>query len=240
MTLGSVLFGFLAGLLSTLSPCVLPLLPLVLGSAVNAHRWGALALSVGVVVSFVAVGMFVATVGFSIGLDTGFFRVAAASLLIVLGAVLLSAGLQQRFAVLASGVSNTGHGLLARLTPAGWGGQLLVGLMLGAVWSPCVGPTLGTASLLAARGEQLGGVLVVMLAFGVGAALPLAIIGSLSREALMRWRGRLTSTGTTGKYVLGAGTVLVGVMILTGVDHEVEALLVAHSPAWLSGLTTRF
>lgn len=240
MTLGSVLFGFLAGLLSTLSPCVLPLLPLVLGSAVNAHRWGALALSVGVVVSFVAVGMFVATVGFSIGLDTGFFRVAAASLLIVLGAVLLSAGLQQRFAVLASGVSNTGHGLLARLTPAGWGGQLLVGVMLGAVWSPCVGPTLGTASLLAARGEQLGGVLVVMLAFGVGAALPLAIIGSLSREALMRWRGRLTSTGTTGKYVLGAGTVLVGVMILTGVDHEVEALLVAHSPAWLSGLTTRF
>ncbi len=240
MTLGSVLFGLLAGLLSTLSPCVLPLLPLVLGSAVNAHRWGAVALSMGVVASFVAVGMFVATIGFSIGLDTGFFRILAAALLIALGVVLLSAGLQQRFAVLASGASTVGHGLLARLTPSGWGGQLLIGLILGAVWSPCVGPTLGTASLLAARGEQLGGVLAVMLAFGVGAALPLAVIGSLSREALMRWRGRLASTGNRGKYVLGAGTVLVGVMILTGVDHQVEAFVVTHSPGWLSGLTTRF
>ena len=63
--LGSLGLGLLAGVLSTLSPCVLPLLPLVLGGAAAAHRYGRLALAAGLVVSFVGVGMFVATIGFS-------------------------------------------------------------------------------------------------------------------------------------------------------------------------------
>ena len=240
MTGGSILFGFFAGVLSTLSPCVLPLLPLVLGSAVTAHRWGVLALSAGMVLSFVSVGLFVATIGFSAGLSGEFFRMVSAVLLIGLGIVLLSGALQQRFAVLASGMGNAGNNLLNRLTPTGWEGQLLVGLVLGAVWTPCVGPTLGAASVLASRGENLGAVAAVMIAFGFGAALPLAVVGSLSREALMRWRGKLMGAGQGGKYILGGGTLIVGLLILTGLDHRLETLLVAVSPAWLTDLTTRF
>jgi cytochrome c biogenesis protein CcdA len=240
MTGGSILFGLLAGVLSTLSPCVLPLLPLVLGSAVTAHRWGVVALTAGMVVSFVTVGLFVATVGFSAGLDSDFFRMAAAVLLIALGAVLLSGALQQRFALLTSGLGNAGNTILARITPSGWSGQFVVGLVLGAVWTPCVGPTLGAASVLASRGEDLASVAAVMVAFGIGAALPLALVGSLSREALLRWRGRLMGAGQGGKYVLGGGTLAVGLLILTGGDHRVEAFLVGIAPDWLTDLTTRF
>ena len=103
MGIGSIGFGFLAGVLSTLSPCVLPLLPLVLGSAAAAHRYGMAALAAGLVVAFVAVGLFVATIGFSIGLDSDFFRNASAVLLAGVGIVLLSGALQQRFAIAASG-----------------------------------------------------------------------------------------------------------------------------------------
>ena len=78
MTLGSFGLAFLAGLLSTLSPCVLPLLPIVLGTAASEHRFGAVALAVGLVASFVAIGLFFATIGFSIGLDAGVFRTAGA------------------------------------------------------------------------------------------------------------------------------------------------------------------
>ncbi len=240
MTTGTILFGFLAGILSTLSPCVLPLLPLVLGSAVAEHRWGAVALSVGMVISFVTIGLFIATLGFSLGLDSNFFRLLAAGLLIGFGVLLLSSGLQQRFAMATAGIGNAGQGMLARLTPAGWQGQLLVGLVLGAIWTPCVGPTLGSASVLASRGQDLGGVAVVMLAFGLGAALPLALIGSLSREALTRWRGRMLQAGQRGKALLGGAMILIGVMILSGLDHQVEAFLVRHSPDWLTNLTTRF
>ena len=242
---GSIGLGFVAGLLSTLSPCVLPLLPLVLGGAATAHRWGMLALGAGLVISFVGVGLFVATVGFSIGLDGDVFRMASAVMLGALGVVLLSSALQTRFAMAASGVGDAGNRLLARWSPGGQGrgelgGQLVIGLVLGMVWAPCVGPTLGAASVLAAQGRDLGAVALVMTAFGLGAAVPLVLVGNLSREALKRWRGRMMGAGQTGKRVLGGGALAVAVLIATGWDKMLEAALVRASPDWLTDLTTRF
>jgi len=233
-------FGFVAGMLSTLSPCVLPLLPLVLGPAMAIHRLGVAALAAGLVTSFVGVGLFVATIGFSAGLDGDVFRVISAVLLGIMGVVLLSGVLQQRFAVAAGGVSNLGNRLIQRLTPTGLGGQFVLGLLLGAVWSPCVGPPLGAASVLAAQGRDLASVASVMVAFGLGTAVPLLVVGSLSRQALMRWRGKMMSAGKTGKMVLGGGALAVSALILTGTDHVLEGALVAASPAWLTDLTTRF
>src|SRR3977135_4216260 len=91
--------AYLAGVLSTLSPCVLPLLPVILGSAASAHRFGPLALALGLASSFVVVGLFAATVGFSIGIDADVFRVVAATLMIVVGFVLIVPLLQGRFAL---------------------------------------------------------------------------------------------------------------------------------------------
>lgn len=240
LPIGSIGFGFLAGILSTLSPCVLPLLPLVLGPAVVAHRLGVPALAAGLVTSFVAVGLFVATIGFSIGLDGSVFRSISAVLLGLLGVVLLSGALQQRFAIAAGGISNAGNRLIARISPSGLGGQFVLGLLLGAIWSPCVGPTLGAASLLAAQGRDLASVAIVMVAFGFGTAIPLLIVGSLSRQALSRWRGNLMGVGKIGKVALGIGALAVAAMILTGLDRTLEAALVAASPTWLVNLTTRY
>lgn len=240
MTSGTVGLGFLAGVLSTLSPCVLPILPLVLGAAVAAHRFGVVALAAGLAVSFTVIGLFVATVGFAAGLDADVFRFASAGLLVLIGIVLLSDGLQARFAVLASGAGNACHGLMARLSPDGLGGQAFIGVMLGAVWSPCVGPTLGAASLLAARGENLPQVAAVMLAFGIGAALPLLLLGALSRQAMLRWRTRMLTAGKSGKRILGVLLVVIGAAILTGADHRLETWGVEYAPAWLTDLTTRY
>ena len=240
MSFGGIGFGFAAGLLSILSPCVLPVLPLVLGPALASHRLGLPALAAGLVISFVAVGLFVATVGFAIGLDGDVFRTISAVLLAAMGMVLLSGALQQVFAGALGGVTRAGGTLLGRLTPSGLGGQFLLGLLLGAVWSPCVGPTLGAASMLAAQGRDLPAVAAVMVAFGLGAAVPLLGIGLLSRAALGRWRGRLLRAGQGGKLLLGTGALAVAVLILTGADRHLEALLVAASPDWLTDLTTYF
>ena len=240
MTAGSIAAGFLAGVLSTLSPCVLPLLPLVVGTAVAAHRAGALVVAAGLALSFTAIGLFVATVGFAVGLDGGVFRTASAVVLMVIGIVLLSGTLQARFAMAAGGMGDAGSRVLARLTPRGWPGQFVVGLVLGAVWSPCVGPTLGAASVLAARGQDLLAVAAVMAAFGLGAATPLLAVATLSRTALLRWRGRMAHAGQTGKVLLGGGAVVVSLLILTGLDHQLEAALVTASPDWLTDITTRF
>lgn len=240
MAAGTLGLSALAGVLSTLSPCVLPILPIVFAAAAAAHRFGIAALSAGLVISFVAVGLFVATAGFAAGLDGALFRSVGAIALGAMGVVLLSATLQQRLAMAMSGLGGAGNGLLARLPGQGLGGQLLLGLVLGAVWSPCVGPTLGAASLLAAQGRDLGAVALSMAAFGMGAAVPLLLVGALSRGAMQRWRGRLMQGSRAGKLALGGFCVGIAALVLTGGDKALESLLVAASPAWLTDLTTRF
>lgn len=237
---GSYLFGFLAGLLSTFNPCVLPLIPLVVGSAASAHRLGPVALSGGVLISFVGLGIFIATIGFGLGLDATLFRSVGGVIMVAIGLVLVSGPLQQRFAIAGGGVSSMAEGWMGRITVGGWQGQFLLGLLLGVVWTPCVGPTLGAASLMAARGENLGQVSLVMVLFGIGATIPLLVIGTLSRQALVRWRGKFAAAGSAGKTILGVLMLLLGFSILSGFDHILEAWLVTHMPEWLLNVTTRF
>jgi cytochrome c biogenesis protein CcdA len=240
MALGSVVFALFAGVLSTLSPCVLPLLPIILGAAISEHRFGPAALAGGLAISFAAIGLFVATIGFGIGLDGGVFRVVGALLLITIGVVLLVPQLQTQFAGAAAPISGWTERRFGAIETVGLKGQFALGLLLGAVWSPCVGPTLGAASVLAAQGEDLVQVTLVMLVFGVGAALPLLVLGTLSREALLRWRNRLMEAGKGGKMLLGGLLVALGLFIVSGLDKRLETVLVDASPAWLTELTTRF
>jgi cytochrome c biogenesis protein CcdA len=233
-----MLLALLAGILSILSPCVLPLVPVVLTGAVAEHRLAPLALAAGVALSFTAIGLFVATIGFSIGLDMTVFRTGAAVLLIIVGSVLLLPRLQVGFATAAGAVSNWTQSRFSGLSTSGISGQFGVGLLLGAVWAPCVGPTLGAASVMAARGENLGMVTLTMMAFGIGTALPLLLLSTLSREALLRWRGRMMSTASGLKMALGVLLIVAGAMTLSGLDKTVQTVLLDALPDWFLALTT--
>jgi cytochrome c-type biogenesis protein len=240
VSIASIGAGLLAGILSTLSPCVFPLLPLVIGAATSTHRSGAFWLAGGVATSFTIAGLFIATIGFAIGLDGDLFRSVSAVLLVLLGLALLSSTVQARLGVAAGGLSGAGDRVIRRLSLTGGTGQFVVGALLGLVWSPCVGPTLGAASVLAAQRKDLGSVAAVMFAFGVGTTLPILMVAVLSRTALLRWRQRMLSAGHFGKVAMGVSALAVGAMILTGVDRRVETTLVSASPAWLTDLTTQF
>lgn len=232
--------AFVAGLLSILSPCVLPLVPIVLGAAVTAHPLGAFALAAGLALSFTGLGLLLALAGFGLGIDAGMFRDAAAAIMIVLGAILVVPSWQARLAAAGGPVSSWADRRFGGFASNGLAGQFAIGLLLGAVWSPCVGPTLGAASLLASQGRDLPQVALTMVAFGIGAALPLILLGLLSRATLMQVRARLMSAGKLGKGLLGAAFILIGVAIISGADKRVEAVLVDASPQWLTQLTTSF
>ncbi|MCX8252826.1 Cytochrome C biogenesis protein transmembrane region [Beijerinckiaceae bacterium RH AL1] len=240
MHLPSVLFAFVAGILSILGPCVLPLVPIVLATAVSEHKLGPVALAAGVAVSFAAIGIFVATIGFAAGIGSDVFQKAAAILLILIGIVLLLPALQMRFATAAGPVGAFAQERLGGFSSAGLLGQFGVGLLLGAVWSPCTGPTLGAAAALADQSKHLGLVALVMLAYGIGAALPLALLGFLSRETILRLKGGMLSAGKALKVVMGLFLIGLGGLMLSGYDKTVETQLVAASPSWLTDLTTRF
>ena len=241
MELSATTYGvsLLAGILTTLSPCVLPLIPILMGSAASTHRFGPFALVGGLMLTFTVIGVALGSLGAFIGLDPDTLRMVGAVLLILFGAVLVSNVLQERFSAVVSRLG-VGQDSLARFNLNGLHGQFLLGMLLGIVWSPCVGPTMGVAVTLASQGKALAQVAAVMLLFSLGAALPLLAIGMLSRQAMGRWRGRMLEAGQTAKKLLGAALLLIGLLILSGADKSFEKWAVNVMPDWLITLTSRF
>ena len=189
--------------------------------------------------SFTAIGVGLGSLGASVGLEQDTLRVLGGVLLIVFGVVLFSSTLQERFSGTISRLG-VGQGLLARFNLNGLHGQFLLGMLLGIVWSPCVGPTLGVAITLASQGQALVQVGAVMLMFSLGAALPLLAIGMLSRQALGRWRSRMLEAGQKAKKIFGAALLLIGILVLTGADKSFEKWALSVMPDSLVTLTSRF
>ncbi|NDB69569.1 MAG: cytochrome c biogenesis protein CcdA [Methylocystaceae bacterium] len=238
--LSSLVLAFMAGVLSILSPCVLPLVPIVLASSLSAHRYGSVALATGLSLSFTAIGLFLATVGFSIGLSSEDFRSPTAAFMLLVGLLLLSPFLQNRFVNFLEPLNRYFQNQSSAFMPSGLWGQFGLGILLGAVWSPCVGPTLGAASVLASQKKELFDVFVTMAIFGVGAALPLLVIGKMTQSRFQKSRYALLSTSAVGKKLMGALFALLGILILSGSDKLIENYLVEISPDWLVRLTTQF
>lgn len=236
--IGTYGLSLAAGTLSTLSPCVLPLVPILVGSALMTHRFGPHALATGLALSFTLVGVFIVGLGAAIGLDQEVFRNIAAVLLVGFGIVLVSPALQARFAVAASVLGGAGLSLTGRISGDSLGGQFSLGMLLGVVWSPCVGPTLGATITLASQGQNLGHVTLMMALFGLGAGIPLVLLGMLSRQAMTRFRDKLLGVGKAGKGLLGGVLLVMGILILSGADKKLESLALHFSPDWLITLTS--
>lgn len=236
--LGTYALGFLAGVATLLSPCVLPILPILLASALSRHRWGGAMLALGLSLSFALAGTLLATVGASIGLDASTFRRIAAVLMVLFGLVMLLPRWQLAFVGISSRLGNSGQRALGSIRGEGGFSQFLIGLVLGLVWSPCVGPTLGAATTLAAQGRNLGQVALLMAVFGLGAGLPLLALSTVSGASITRIRGAMVSAGGVVKSVLGGCFVLIGVLVLSGLDRKLEAFVLSISPDWLTRLTT--
>ena len=231
--------AYAAGALTILSPCVLPLVPIVLSSAAQRHRFAPLALAAGLVVAFTITGFVVAAFGQALGLDTLVVRAAGAVVLCIAGVVLLVPKLQDMLSRFATPLAAWASGRQTALDDkAGLGGQAAIGALLGVVWAPCVGPTLGAAIALAAEGKDLGEVALVMTAFGLGISTVLLIIAFAARGVLAKWRGRMIKAGGRGKAVLGALLLVIGVFILTGFDRKIETFVLDHLPDQITAWST--
>ena len=236
--MGALGLSFGAGVLSVLSPCVLPLLPTVVASALQQHRHGPLALAAGLVLASASTGLFFASLGFTLGVDRAVTRAVAAMLMLGVGVVLLVPRLQAVVSRLATPLAASADALVGRL-PHDLGGQFALGALLGVIWTPCTGPTLAAAVTLAAQSESLLRAATVMLVFGVGAVVPVLAVAYGSRHALLGHHVRLATLAAVGRPLIAVLLLVVGALTLTGGDKVVEAWMVERMPQWLLDLTTR-
>lgn len=236
----AILLSLLAGALTVINPCVLPVLPVVLLGALQHHRFGPLALACGMVAGFTVLGLIVYGAGAALNISPDAVRMMGAALLLALGVVMLSSALKERMAAAGSGWVQSANALLGRAAPEGLSGQFVTGVLLGAIWTPCSGPTLGSAIALAAQGDGLARAAVIMLFFGLGATLPMLALAYGSRHGLARRRDAFARFGRIAMPAMGGLLIAVAAAVLSGLDKRAEAALIDWMPEWLIVLTTRF
>jgi cytochrome c biogenesis protein CcdA/thiol-disulfide isomerase/thioredoxin len=214
--------GFVAGVVTALSPCVLPVLPIVLAGGATGRR--PLAIIAGIVVSFTVFTLFAAWLLDSLGLPADLLRNLAIALLLVVAASLLWPRVGE---LLARPLQ-----VLSRRRSGDLGGGFVLGASLGLVFVPCAGPVLAAVTVIAAKREVgLDGVLLT-LAYAAGAALPILAIALLGQRASRSLRGHAVTVRR------GAG-VLVGIAALAiafGADQELQTAV----PGYTESLQERF
>jgi cytochrome c biogenesis protein CcdA len=230
MEFTAIPLAFMAGILSLVSPCVLPMIPAVAASAMQSSKWGLITLALGISLAFALAGTVLTFVLLNLGISTEWLRYFSVVLLLLMGATLLIPKLSDSLAFLLSRLTSRAANVQIEGSSAPM--QFVIGASLGLVWLPCVGPTLGTAIALASTGQSMPMAFAVMLSFGIGTAIPLVLLGYYSGKKL----ATIKSSGKLGKTILGATLVFLALIILTGVDRVLEAWALEILPDWVTSI----
>ncbi len=146
---------------------------------------------------------------------------------------MLVPALSTRFSAATAGFAARADMQFDQTQSAGLMGQLLSGALLGAVWSPCIGPTLGAAIALASTGENLGHAGVIMLAFALGVSTLILTLAYGAQAAIRRRQASLRAIAERAKPVMGITFIVVGAALWFGLHHFIEGWLVRNLPSWL-------
>ncbi|WP_085880764.1 cytochrome c biogenesis CcdA family protein [Roseisalinus antarcticus] len=235
-----LMLGYVAGLLTLINPCVLPVLPIVLASALQVSRWGPVALALGMSVSFVLVGLSVAVFGRALGIDDLMVAKAGGALMVGFGLVLLVPRFAHGFELATAGLSARADQGMDEVDRSGLRGQAVGGAILGAVWVPCVGPTLGGAIAMASAGEDLGWAAAIMVSFAAGISTIILALGYGAQAAIRARRDWLRAVAARARPTMGVIFVAVGAAILFDLQKFAEIWLLDTLPYWLQDLSVRY
>lgn len=230
--LATVGFAFLAGIITVLSPCVLPLLPVLLAGASQGGRSRPLGLILGFVGTFTVVTLALSFLVRTLHISPDTNRIIAGIVLLALGLVLAVPQLSLRFERIAGGLAGRAPAKAAN----GFGGGLVIGAGLGLAWTPCVGPIMAAVITLALNQQVDIAAIAVTLAFALGTALPMAAV-MIGGRTLVQRLGWFQRNAERIHRVLGVVVILVGLGILLGWDRQIQVLLLTWFPGWEQALT---
>lgn len=232
-----VALSFMAGNIAVLSPCVLPAIPFIISSALEKNKLGPVILSLGLITSFTVIGASIAMFGSFLGLDQDLIRKVSAMMMLVLGLAFVSVKIQNWSNLEFNRLANIANNILDKAPLTGLKGQFLVGLLVGAVWSPCIGPTLGSAIALAGQTKTRFQGSSLILIYSLGIIVPFLLMAYCTH-----YFGQIKSKAITfavrGKFFLGLIMITFGISVLTGLDKAFEGLVFDLMPTSLLNFIT--
>lgn len=227
-TAPSILLVFIAGIATMITPCVLPILPAVLSGSVGS-RLRPLAIVIGMSITFTLMGVLVSAIA-SFVYITEYLRWFAIFFIIGMGAILFDDDINQEYVKLSSSVVS--HLPFNKAQQEGILGGLFLGVSLGIVWIPCVGPILGAVLAFVAEsstGTNLMHGAILLLVYSIGVGIPMLII-AYSGKGVSKKVEWFVKRGVFLKKLSGLVLIMVGLMMLFGIDKYLQAKLLPYFP----------
>lgn len=173
-----LIFAFLAGLITALSPCILPVLPLLLSAGIDQGKWRPYGIILGLIVSFTFFTLSLTALVHATGISPDILRYIAIGLISFFGLALIFPQLESWLSQKFTSIASLGQSLQTRSEQAGsgfWSG-ILLGCALGLIWAPCAGPILAAISTLVATGSISLSTILITLSYSLGTAIPMFAI----------------------------------------------------------------
>ncbi|MEK7111092.1 MAG: cytochrome c biogenesis protein DipZ [Patescibacteria group bacterium] len=231
-----VAFAFLAGVITVLSPCILPILPIILTSSIGGQNTGKsrpLGVVTGFVLSFTFFTLFLSTIVRLSGIPADTLRFVSVFVIAGFGMSLLI----PRFQVLVEQLFSKLAGFMpSSQNRTGFGGGLLIGFSVGLLWTPCVGPILASVISLAITGTVTFDAFLITLAYSLGTAIPMFLIMLGGQNALKRVPWLLANLGNIQK-AFGVLMILTAIGIFFNVDRKFQTFILNTFPQYGVGLT---
>ncbi len=228
-----LLFAFLAGIVTVLSPCILPVLPIVLSGSLTGGKKRPFGIMLGFILSFTFFTVFSFALFKAFGISSEVLRLVAVVVLGLFGASLFLPHFQEWMEQLMSKIASKGP---KQTQKEGFGGGVIVGLSLGLFWTPCVGPILASVITLAATSAVTLEAILITLSYAIGTALPMFFIIYSGRKALYKipW---VTRNVAKIQKIFGVLMVLLAVALYLNLDRQFQTFILDTFPQYGVGLT---
>lgn len=229
-----ILFAFLAGFVTVLSPCILPVLPIVLSGSLTAGHRRPLGIVTGFIISFSLFTLFLTAIVKATGVSADLLRNLSVLIVLFFGLSLLL----PNFQVLMEKVFTKLSGLVTRNSTqaTGFWSGIVLGTSLGLVWTPCVGPIIASVITLAATSSINGSAILITFAYALGTSIPMFAITYGGRKLLLKVPWLLKNTARIQKG-FGIIMILVAVGIFFNLDRQFQTFILEKFPQYGSGLT---
>lgn len=227
------LFAFVAGIVTILSPCILPILPIVLSGSVGGHK-RPFGIVLGFILSFTFFTLFLATLVRSFNISADTLRVFSVVVISIFGVALILPAAQKFSEMLFSKLSSR---MPAGNSGSGFWSGILIGLSLGLIWTPCVGPIIAAVITLAATASVNSQAVLITLAYSVGTAIPMFFIMYTGRKLFEKVPWLLKNTSKIQK-VFGVLMILTALAIYFNFDRKFQAYILETFPQYGAGLTS--